>query len=120
MVRKTPCVNGRKETRGQVFESRVSKLFYTCWPGCYRGHKRWYCDLAGVKQSYYYHLIEGVKGVSRSRFHTLNLLEAMLDQLGPDVVRRLGPGFRLGNSEYEPSPGCFASGRRQSRVGDNT
>jgi hypothetical protein len=106
----------RGSVRGELFDQRVAELFYACWPRCYRGHKKWYSDLAGISTPSYYRIEKGLRGVSRKHFHILNLMEVMLDRMGKDAIRRLGPGFIMGVTEYAPSPGTFASRRGKSRT----
>ena len=110
----------RGSVRGELFDQRVAELFYACWPKCYRGHKRWYSDLAGMSLPSYYRIEKGLRGVSRKHFQLLNLMEVIFDRMGPDAVRRLGPGFIMGVVEYSPSPGTFASRRGASRSNNHT
>lgn len=111
---KLPRVHKRKKrnaVKGSIFDERVADLFYKVWPECYRGHAKWYSDLAGIAIQQFWRIKVGARGVARTHYHILSLVEGIYNELGPAAVRRLGPGFILHpTAEYRPSQGCYRSG----------
>jgi hypothetical protein len=112
LVKITQRKDYRAQVKGEIFDQRVKALYEEAWPGTYRGHAKWWCHLSGWNLSVYWRVKTGVRGSAKRYFNLLNLMEAMKDEVGIEAIRKLGPGFILGITEYKPTKGCFASTRR--------